>query len=449
MKVLLFDIKARSSKKCINKDLAGGMGTGTWVGHSLRGRLFRYVKKKNVVLPVISTAYIVAILKKAEWYVKLVTINDNTDFSVESADLALVPTSIVDCRYELEVVRKLKKNGLRVGVYGTFVSTVPEFFIKDVDFIIKGEPEAGVLKIIKDGKLPKGIFEVGLVRNLDDLPFPDWDQFPIKEYSYSPALNKKPFLPMLSSRGCPYSCSFYCPYPINLGKQWRARSVENIIEEMEYLKKEYGIRAVDFRDPVFSLDRKRTLDFANALIDKEIDIIWSCETRLDRLDKELLKVMYKAGLRNLNVGIESYSSDVLKSSNRLPIEYKHQEEIISFCKKLGITIAAFYILGLEDDTEESINETIEYSKKLNTLVAQFALCTQYPGTKFFEKMKEEGRITTFDWEEYDEYTPVFKHKHLSPEKLLSLKENAFNSYYFRLAYLFKYLPKYIFGKFIW
>jgi len=449
MKVLLFNIKGRLARKCINKDLAGGMGTGTWIGDSLRARIFEYVKRKNVILPEITTAYIVAIFKKADWETELVEVGQGLNFSAEKADLVLVPSSIVDCRHELETVKTLKKRGFYVGVYGTFASALPEFFLADADFVIKGEPEAGILKIISDSRLPKGILEVQPVQDIDSLPFPDWDLFPIKKYSYSPALNKKPVLVMLSSRGCPYSCCFYCPYPVNSGKKVRLRSIKNVIGEMEYLKNKYAIRAVDFRDPIFTLDKERTLKFSHELIKKNLNIIWSCETRIDCLEEDLLKTMYQAGLRHLNLGIESVSKEVLKKSSRLPIEISHQNKIISFCHRRGISIAAFYIIGMEGDTEESVKETINYAKKLNTLVAQFTISTPYPGTAFFEKAKSQGQINTFNWEQYDAYSPVLKHEFLSDQKLLALKEKAFVSYYFRPAYLFRHMPKYFFEKFLW
>jgi len=448
-KVLLLQIKGRSTKKVINKDLAGGMGTGTWVGNSFLARVFEWVKKINVVLPEISIAYLVAIFKKADWDVELMEITGKEKITEKSVDLVLIPTSIVDCHHELSIARDLKSRGFYVGVYGTFASAVPEFFLSAVDFVIKGEPEAGVLKIVYADTLPKGILEVLPVEDLDSLPYPDWSQFPIDRYSYSPALNKRPVLAMLASRGCPYSCSFYCPYVINSGRKTRLRSIQRVIEEMEYLKKEYGVRAIDFRDPIFTLNKERTIELAKELTSRRLDIIWSCETRIDCLDKELIKIMQKAGLRHINVGIESQDEAVLKGSKRLPIKASHQEEIIAFCHKIGISIAAFYIIGLVDDTKESVQKTINYAKKLNTLIAQFTVATPYPDTAFFQQLKHADRLLTFDWEEYDTYNPVFTHEFLSREELLALKEKAFVSYYFRPSYLLRHMPKYIFDKFLW
>ncbi|MBU2265028.1 radical SAM protein, partial [Patescibacteria group bacterium] len=336
-----------------------------------------------------------------------------------------------------------------VGVYGTFATSAPEFFLDKANFVIKGEPEAGALKIASENFLPNGIMGVFSIQDLDSLPFPDWGLFPINKYSYSPALNKKPVVAMLTSRGCPYSCAFYCPYSINSGRKWRARRVENVIGEMEYLKKNYGVKAIDFRDPIFTLNRERIIKLAQEIVKKKIGIIWSCETRIDCLDEELLSQMKQAGLRHINVGIESFNEEVLKRSKRLPVKIIHQEKIISFCHKNGITVAAFYIIGLEGDTQASVNQTIEYAKKLNTLVAQFTIGTPYPGTEFFAKIKQEGRLVKKDWQEFDTYNPVYQHENLSRENLLALKEKAFVSYYFRPSYLLKHMPKFIIEKILW
>ncbi len=448
MKVLLLDIKGASKRKCINKDLSGGMGTGTWVGDSFLARVFERVKKTSVVLPEITNAYLAAIFKKFGWEVKVIEVKIGLENFYEKVDLALVPSSIVDCRHELTVVSELKKKGFYVGVFGSFATAVPDFFSK-ADFVIKGEPEAGVWKIASQNLLPTGIMEVAPVADLNSLPYPDWSFFPIEKYSYFPALNKKPVVAMLASRGCPYSCAFYCPYSINSGRKWRARSIDDVIGEMEFLKKNYGVKAIDFRDPVFTLSRERTVKLVQAMMKKRLDIIWSCETRVDCLDKELILLMKRSGLRHINIGVESFNEEILKKSKRLPIRATYQEDIISFCHKNGISIAAFYIIGLEGDTKNSVRQTIKYAKKLNTLVAQFTINTPYPGTEFFNQAKAQGRLLTRDWEQYDIYSPVLQHDNLSPADQLALKEEAFVSYYFRLRYLLTHMPKYFLKRFLW
>ena len=154
-------------------------------------------------------------------------------------------------------------------------------------------------------------------------------------------------------------------------------------------------------------------------------------------DKELLVALHKAGLRVINIGIESVREDILKKSGRLPIGIKHQEDIIDFCKKTGIKVIAFYILGLKDDTKESILETIRYAKKLNTYLAQFTISTPYPGTKFYDDMK--SRITTKDYSLYDANHLVYRHDNLAEKEIYRLKERAFVSYYFRPMWIFEYI----------
>jgi radical SAM superfamily enzyme YgiQ (UPF0313 family) len=448
MKLLLVNVISAAAGKCVNKDLAGGMGTGTWVGESLCARIFEYVKKTSVVVPEVTSAYIMAIFKRAGWETEYREMKNAEDATRSVADLVLVATSIVDCHHELEIVKALKSNGLTVGAYGTFASAVPDFFLGAADFVVCGEPEAAAARLA-NGERPQGKFAVQQIENLETLPYPDWSLFSIEKYSYFPALHKKPVLTMLASRGCPHSCFFYCPYPICAGRAWRARSPANVAGEMEYLKKEYGVRAIDFRDPIFTLDKKRAAEIANLLIEKNLGIIWSCETRLDCLDKDLLKLLYRAGLRNLNIGVESSDAAVLKSSNRLPIQIQHQEEMIAACKELGISVAAFYILGLEDDDEATILNTMKYARKLNTLIAQFTVSTPYPGTAFYEKIKSENKFTKDRWEDFDAYTPVYRHKNLTAEQLLRLKELAFVSYYFRPAYFWRHCASLIKKKILW
>jgi anaerobic magnesium-protoporphyrin IX monomethyl ester cyclase len=123
-------------------------------------------------------------------------------------------------------------------------------------------------------------------------------------------------------------------------------------------------------------------------------------------------------------------------------EKDRQEEIIRYCEKKGISIAAFYIIGLSGDTIESARRTLDYAKKINTLVAQFTICTPFPGTKFYEEKK--NYIYEKNWEKFTSYNPVYEHENLNKKELLGLKEEAWISYYFRPSYIIKHLKKILF-----
>ena len=438
MKVTLFDIIS-PKKGCVNKDLAGGFGTRTYIGNGWRAKLLEYAKKNSVRIPQLTTAYIAAIFNKAGWNIELKIVPPKHDLiDASDSDLLLIQSSIVDCQNEIKTAQSLKrKKGSLLGFYGAFATVKPEIFSNYCNFVINGEPEDAIKRIAR-GEKPTPLMKSRYLsaEELNNLPFPYWSIFPIKKFSYKPSLLKTPVLTILSSRGCPQSCGFYCPYVNFQGNFWRARSTNNIIAEIEYLIANYKIKALDFRDPTFTMNMARAAELAQKMIDKKFNLEWSCETRLDLLDKKLLDLMFESGLRNINVGVESANYEVLKSAKRKPIAIEHQEKVINYCKKKGIRVAAFYILGLESDTAKTVLNTIEYAKKLNTNIAQFTISTPYPGNGFYEQVKNE--IYENDWENFDSYTPVMKHPNLSREELLRLKEKAWGEYYFRPKWLWQY-----------
>lgn len=428
MKITLLEIKS-NKKQCINKDFMGGYGWAFNAGNSFRANLINRVKKWGENLPIMSLGYLASIFYKNGHSVKYTT-NE-----VPQSDLVIIPSSMVDYKHEISWARKIKQKGIKVGFFGPFSTAMPELFLKDSNFVICGEPEEIAIKIT-DKWIPEGLVNSSPIKDLDTLPFPKWDIFNVSGYSYLPALKETPFLPILSSRGCSFKCN-YCPYLVNY--KWRERSSENVLNEIEYLVNKFKIRGMLFRDPIFSLNKKRAIKIAEGMIQKNYKIKWACETRLDLLDEKLLDIFYKSGLRVINVGIESVDSDILEKATRKPISMEHQEKIIKYCEKTGIRVTVFYILGLPDDTEESIKKTIKYAKKLNTHVAQFFIFTPFPGTKYFEKIKDQ--IDEKDWEKFDCYTPVIKHNNINRDKLLKLKESAFVSYYYRPAWGLKFIKR--------
>jgi anaerobic magnesium-protoporphyrin IX monomethyl ester cyclase len=417
-------VEVRSNRKeCVNKDFMGGYGWAFKVGRSLPARTIEFVKRHGERVPIMAFGYLAAIFRRAGHLIRY------TNDVVTGADLAIIYSSMVDYRADLEVAQRYRRLGTSVAFVGPFASNRPEEFLSHADVVVSGEPEHFALSVARGDALARGLVESRDVQNLDDLPFPDWSGFPVGSYSYFPALRQRPFLPMLSSRGCPYTCE-YCPYEII---RWRPRSIPNVLEEMAYLRRDHNIRALLFRDPVFSLRRKRAVELAEGMLRQSFDLRWACETRMDCLDVELLELLHRAGLRVLNVAVESANEAVLKDVARKPIPVRHQEEILAACDRLGIRATVFYVLGLPEDTEASIRETIRYAKRLNTHVAQFFVFTPFPGTPLYERVK--GDIAVEDWEAFDCYTPVIRHPHLSAEEILRLKEWAFVSYYYRPAWL--------------
>lgn len=428
-KIALVEV-ASNRPQCVNKDFMGGYGWAFKVGDSLGARAIELVKRAGEKLPLMSLGYLAGIFSRGGYACEY------TNGVVTDADLAIIYSSLVDYRAEREMALRYKRETrARVAFIGPFATNCPDEFLDVADIVVCGEPEQFALDLVATGDIPSGMVTSPEIKDLDSLPFPDWSTFPVRSYSYFPALRQRPFLPVLSSRGCPYTCE-YCPYEII---KYRSRSAENVLDELGEWRKRYGLRGFLFRDPIFSVKRKRTVDLLEGMIRRGYDFRWACETRMDCLDVELLELMARAGMRVVNVAVESSNEAVLKDVARKPIPVAHQEEILRTCDRLGIRATVFYVIGLPEDTRESIRETVSYAKHLNTHVAQFFVYTPFPGTKLYDRVKHQ--VITDDWERFDCYTPVIQHPTLTPDEILRLKEWAFVSYYYRPAYLAKFLGR--------
>jgi len=425
-------LSASRQTNCTLKDVAGGFGTVFTVGKSPFAKLLEFAKRRIAAIPNITLAYLDSILSAHGAEVEVLDVRKSDQ--LVPADLYLIASSIVDCNFEREIGIEAKRRfGSKVGYFGTFASSVPDFFSGAADFVVKEEIE-NIAPSIARGNIPEGIISAGFVQDLDTLPFPKWDQFDIRKFRYQIITGKGITLPMLGSRGCPYTCN-YCPYLVN--SCYRVRSAESIVDEIRYLSAKYGIRGISFRDPNLTFNKKRAHEFADLLLRYNLDIRWSMEARTDRLDPELLELLYRAGLRSIEVGVESANQQTLRGNKRKAIPRTQQERIIECCHKLGIRVIANYTLGLPNDTVDGIQETIRYAKKLNTFAIQFTVTTPYPGTQFYDTVRHD--IFEKDWERFNGWTSVYHHATVSPDELHRLREFAYVSYHLRPRYVWRFL----------
>jgi anaerobic magnesium-protoporphyrin IX monomethyl ester cyclase len=425
-------LSASRQTNCTLKDVAGGFGTVFTVGKSPFAKLLEFAKRRIAAIPNITLAYLDSILSAHGAEVQVLDVRKADQ--LVPADLYLIASSIVDCNFEREIGIEAKRRfGSKVGYFGTFASSVPDFFSGAADFVVKEEIE-NIAPSIARGNIPEGIISAGFVQDLDTLPFPRWDQFDIRKFRYQIITGKGITLPMLGSRGCPYTCN-YCPYLVN--SCYRVRSAESIVDEIRYLSAKYGIKGISFRDPNLTFNKKRAHEFADLLLRYNLDIRWSMEARTDRLDPELLELLYRAGLRSIEVGVESANQQTLRGNKRKAIPRTQQERIIECCHKLGIRVIANYTLGLPNDTVDGIQETIRYAKKLNTFAIQFTVTTPYPGTQFYDTVRHD--IFEKNWERFNGWTSVYHHAAVSSEELHRLREFAYVSYHLRPRYVWRFL----------
>jgi radical SAM superfamily enzyme YgiQ (UPF0313 family) len=429
MRVVLADITGRDG--FVTKDtIAGGYGS-RFRGTSWTTRIAERMLRIYNNLPSIQLGYLAAIFAQAGHRVVV------SRGELLAGDVALVLTSIVDFRNEIRWAQAARRRyRMPVGFFGTFATYVPEALAEHGDFVIRGEPEQAAERLARGENL-REIVTSSPVSDLDRLPFPRWDVFPRRCFGHA---IERPFgftraaFPILSSRSCPEFCT-YCPHRIVAS--YRARSPENVLEEITELCRRYGRLYLVFRDPIFTFDRERVLRIAEGIIRRNLPIRFECETRLDDLDEELIGWLHRAGLRAVRFGVESADALTLKRVGRRPIPPEHQREIVALCRRKGIRTVAFYVLGFLTDTVETIRATIEYAVALNTTLALFKILTPYPGTPLYRQMAP--LLVETDWEKFDGYTLTFRHPAMTREQLVFLWETAYSRFYIRPSWLWTYL----------
>jgi len=395
-------------------------------------RTLSRIKKEGVDFPSLTLSYVAASLKKQGHDVAY---GRNVEPPADTETVLLL-SSIVEHSTELAWGRRLKAKGFHVGFIGAFAGVMKEEYLKAGDFVVEGEAEFFFLNPLKKEKLYGTVTAEAPSLSLNDLPFPDWSIFPKSGRKYKLYGTGGVFFPVLASRGCPFPCRHYCTYPVEQGNVVRFRSPQNIADEIDSLVKKYNAQTILFRDPVFGINRQKTLELARELIRRRTKVKFVIETHLNMLDEELVGLLYEAGLMTVKVGIESSDPEKLKRYHRKDIERGSEARMIRKLESLGVGVICFYILALPSDTWDSCMATIKHACSLNTVGAQFSVCTPYPGTPFYEEVK--GRIAAKGFDDFTQFNLVYKHENLSRQDVERLKNIAYGTYYGRLSWILRY-----------
>jgi len=228
-----------------------------------------------------------------------------------------------------------------------------------------------------------------LISDLDSLPFPAWDLFPMDIYLYNvvcaSTLGKKTETNILAARGCPYGCKF-CWHMFGRGA--RFRSVDNVVEEIKLLIRKYNVEAIHMIDETFTLSKKRVMEFCDRLIQEKIDIAWSSLARVNLVDEEMLKKMKQAGCFRVGYGIESGSQRILDRMNK-GITTKQAERAIKLTRRIGLEVGATFMLGYPGEDLTTIKETVDFCQGLMLTPTALFYTTPYPGTDLYEEVKSQ------------------------------------------------------------
>jgi len=330
-----------------------------------------------------------------------------------------------------EALREFSEADL--GVYGEGEETIKAIL---ASFLVSGErPQklAGTIWRNSDQIIKATPRET--IKDLDILPRPARDLFNLDLYQpHPPYGRRKTYFNEITSRGCPFKCS-YCAKSV-FGNSYRALSPVRVVEDIKDLVAKYQVREIHFYDDDLTLNRNRAVEIMELLIAAKLDLIWSCTTRCDLVDVELLKLMKQAGCWMISFGVES-GSDVLRETVNKGVTRKQIEQAFYDTKRAKIKTTAYFMIGLPGETEETVKETIEFADKLDPHYVNWAVLTVYPNSPFYFDLQNgkygKGKIKKADSASspfQDSFQLGFE-ENLTRERMETLASFATRSFYLR------------------
>jgi len=349
----------------------------------------------------------------------------------------------------VEVAQKTKKFSpeIKVIVGGMHATALPIETIQTYDcfdYLVYGEGEVTLYELLISLKNEKDTLSLKgtavrldgkvklnppreLVKDIDSLPFLARGKIDMLRYKRLPmSYLRLPTTEMTTARGCSYSCIF-CPGHIVWGNGIRSMSPERVIKEITHCIDDYSIRDIFFVDDVFTWPKTRIVDICNSFIKNGLGISWSCYSRVDTVDYDLLRLMRKAGCYNIKYGIEAGTEKSLKAINK-GTSLKQAEDAVRWTKMARIECFTSFIIGFGGESEADIKQTINFAKKLNPDLADFRIAASFPGTQLFEDCKHGNNSTPSLTPELFEDTP-FGSMFLTNLIASPLRKKAYLSFY--------------------
>ncbi len=402
--------------------------------------------------------YLAAVLEKNNFKVdvidcqvqKLSLEEFKTEIAKRQPDIVGVTSSTLTYQSGLKLIKATrevcpKAITLAGGPHVTFWDNHALEECPDLDIVIRKEGENTIVELAqkieagksydnvlgityrKDGKIVRTP-DRPYIEDLDSLPFPArhlWPMEKFKEY--------EDVLYLAMSRGCVYWCEFCCTVRMH-GRQYRMRSAKNVVDELEFLYKNYGKTKFTFCDDAFTVDKEKVKDICNEIHKRNLKIEWNCGTRVDMLTKELLVIMKEAGCVSVWFGVESGTQQMLDAMKK-GITPELTIKVLGWVREVGLKPIPNVILGFPGETKKSAWDTIRFIEKVAPdAVGFYNVATPFPGTPLYDLVKEKGWLRVTDFDKYDTTRPIFETPQLSMKELGKLREGAFHHYYLRRTY---------------
>ncbi len=456
MNILVFNPTTKSVKNVVRDLVYGCWCRGKRIG--------------GMQSPPLNLLYVATVLKNEGHQVSFVDGSvDSESFEVavkraKDYRLAIFQTSTHSFVSDMEGVGRLKKNNpalltvafgshptflpqasLEKGTLDLVVRREPEFVIRDLARLVSQKKGYQDLKGIAFRKKEKVVVNpvYHFIKNLDELPIPDRHFLPKGIDYFNPVVKRVPYTTMQTSRGCPGKCNF-CTVPSFYGNEFRAQSAGRVVREMKMLKRQ-GYKEVFFRDETFTAFPKRNKEICLRIIKEGIDLTWVCNSRVDTISLEMMRLMKEAGCHMIKFGVESGVQKILDNINK-KTRVDQTRKAFQWAHTVGIDTHAHVMLGCPGETKQTIKRTVEFIKEIAPTTATFGIHTPYPGTKLFERVaKTHPEIkdgTACDLAKI--HTEGFFNEsftHLTKGELERSIPWAYRQFYFRPRYLLNWFKR--------
>jgi len=435
---------------------------------------------KNPIMP-LGLAYLAAAIEASNIHVEVIDawVEDLSfddlgrevgKHSVDFVGLTMMSPTYAAAMRTVDIVSQNSDAKIIVG--GPHPSAMPEQCLEDnpnIDFVAIGEGENILIELVstlsqngKDFSTIRGlayrdnnrIINSGhseRIKNLDDLPFPAYHLFPVNKYKTHPPYGKKhPYMTLITSRGCPFQCT-YCSKSV-FGHKYRVMSPSRVIDEIKYIINAFGIKEIHFYDDDFTINMRRAEEICDLFIQEKISISWSCTTRVDLVDENLLKKMKRAGCWLISYGVETADPQILKTIKKA-YTIEDVKNAFFLTKRVGIRTIAYLMVGLPGETKETLKKTIDFSLQLDPDFVSWGITALYPGSALYSAA-QNGKLGDIDirytYEErswhasgspYGDGYAIIYEDSLSRNELQVYVRQANRAFYLRPFYLIRFIFK--------